>query len=227
MHSIKQSHCHVCEAPKSLFRGGSSSSWQSRDNRLYVHKTILMTHGDETERQEDRPYVEDRVVGTSEGIFWNMQCISPITIFLPDIVHTIYLDMLKHLMYCDTSFLKHHSRFDKFNQLWAMMPPYPGFAQFNKPYNQVTEWSGKEMRALGRVIIPLLVVTCLNPSASQRIPFTEDLLCVKNLVCIPLMAQYRYHTEATTKYMENYLEEGHRQEDIFSRFRASELTKIV
>ena len=39
------------------------------------------------------------------------------------------------------------------------------------------------------------------------------------------MAQYRYHTEATIEYMENYLEEIHRPKDVFSRFRASKSTK--
>jgi len=41
------------------------------------------------------------------------------------------------------------------------------------------------------------------------------------------MAQYRYHTEATIEYMENYLEEFHRHKDVFSRFRNSKSTKKV
>jgi len=79
--------------------------------------------GDELERQEARQYLEDRVVGTSEGVFWNMQCISPTTIIIPNILHSIYLGVLKHLMEWVTSFLEQHSRINKFNQLWVMMPP--------------------------------------------------------------------------------------------------------
>jgi len=96
------------------------------------------------------------------------------------------------------------------------MPPYPGFTRFNKPYSQVTQWSGKEMKALGRGIVPVFAAMLLNPSASQRIPFTEALLCVNNLVYFQLMAQYWYDTEATIKYMENYLEEFHCHKDVFS-----------
>jgi len=44
------------------------------------------------------------------------------------------------------------------------MPPYPGFTQFNKPYNQVTQRGGKEMKALGHVIDRVFAVTLLNPS---------------------------------------------------------------
>jgi hypothetical protein len=38
-------------------------------------KMILATQGDETERWDSRPYLEDRVVGISEGVFWYMKYI--------------------------------------------------------------------------------------------------------------------------------------------------------
>jgi thiaminase len=217
----------VCEAPKSSFGEGNSSSWQLGDYWLYFQKIIFATQGDETERWEARQCLENRTVGTSKGIVWNMECIPPTTIIVPNILHTVYLGLLKHMMNWVMSCLEQHFRIDKFNQLWAMMPPYPGFAQFNKPYSQVMQWSGKEMKALGRVIVPAFAATLLNPLASQRIPFTEALLCIKNLVYFHLMAQYQYHTEATTEYMENYLEEFHRPKDVFSQFRASESAKKV
>jgi hypothetical protein len=89
---------------------------------------ILATQGNETERWEARQYLEDQPVGTSEGILWNMKCISPTIIIVPIILHTVYLGMLKHLMDWVTSFVEQHSMIDKFNQLLAMMLPYPGFA---------------------------------------------------------------------------------------------------
>jgi hypothetical protein len=128
LHSIKQPHCPVCEAPKSSFREGNSTLWQLRDYRLYFQKMILATQGDETERVEARQYLHDGAVGTSEGVFWNMKYISPTTLIIPDILHTVYLGMLEHLRNWVTSFLEQHSRIHKFNQLWTMMPPYSGFA---------------------------------------------------------------------------------------------------
>jgi hypothetical protein len=98
LHSIKQPHCPVCEAPKSSFGERNSLVWQLRNYRLYFQQMILATPGDETDRREARQYLEDRAVGTSEGVFWNMKCISPTTIIVPDILHTFYLCMLKHLM---------------------------------------------------------------------------------------------------------------------------------
>jgi len=147
------------------------------------------------------------------------------TIIVPDILRTVHLSMLKHLMDWVTSFLKQHSSIDRFNQLWAMMPPYPGFAGFNKPYSQVTKSSGNQIQALGWVVMPVFSATRSNSSASQRIILTEALLCVTNLMYFHSMAQYRYHTDATIKYMENYVEEFHRHKDVFSQFRASKSTK--
>jgi len=107
------------------------------------------------------------------------------------------------------------------------MPSYPGFAQFNKPYSQMTKWSGKEMKALRGVIVPVFAATLLYPLVSQRILFTQALLGVKNLVYCHLMAQYWYDTEATIEYIENYLEEFHCQKDVFSGFHASKSTMKV
>jgi len=136
---------------------------------------------------------------------WNAS--SPMTIMVPDILHTVCLGMLKHLMDWVTSFLEQHSSIDTFNQLWANMPPYPAFTRINKPCSQVWQWSGEEMKALGRVIVPLFAATLLNPSASHTIPFTEALLRFQHLVYFHLMVLYWYHTEATIEEMVNYLEE--------------------
>jgi len=108
-----------------------------------------------------------------------MKCISLATVIIPNILHTIYLGTFQHLMDRVMSFLEQHARIDKFNQLLVMIPPYPGFARFNKPYSQVMQCSGKQMNGLGHVIVPVSAATLLNPLASQRNPFTKALLRVE------------------------------------------------
>jgi hypothetical protein len=157
-------------------------------------------------------------------MFRIMKCISPTTIIILDMLHPIYLSMLNHLMYRVMSFLEQCSRIDKVNPLCAIMPPYPGFAQFTKLYSQVTERSGKEMIVLRRMIDPVFAMTLFNPLACQRIPFTEALLCVKNSRYFHLVAQYWYHTKAMFEYIENNMEEFHCRKDLFSRYHASKST---
>jgi hypothetical protein len=60
------------------------------------------------------------ISGTSSG--WNLrrrlleyECISPPTMIISDILYTIYLGILKHLIDWVTSFLEQHPRIDKFN----------------------------------------------------------------------------------------------------------------
>jgi hypothetical protein len=57
LHSIKQPHCPVCEAPKSSFGERNSLSWQLRDYQLYFQKMILATQADGIERWEARQYL--------------------------------------------------------------------------------------------------------------------------------------------------------------------------
>jgi len=156
-----------------------------------------------------------------------MKSICPMTIIVHNILHTVYLIMLKHLMDWVMSFQEQHSSSDILNQFWEMMPPYSGVAWFNKPYHQVMHWCGKEVKGLGHVIVLVFAATVLNPLVSQSIPFTEALLCLKNFVYFHLMVQYWYHTEATIEYMENYLEEFHFHKVVFSWFCANQSTKKV
>ena len=224
---IMPHHCPVCEAPNSSFEAGDSLFQQLSGYRLYFQKSILCTQEDKTERKEARKYLDDCAVGTSDGHFWNMYCTSPTTVRVPDLLRTIYLGVLEHWMDWVASSLEQHSGIDKFNQLWVRMPPYSDFTRFDKPYSQVMQWGGKEVKALGHMIVPVFTATPSNPLLSQWIPFTEALLCVKNLFYFYYMAQYPYHTEAMINYMDNYLAESHCHKDVFGGCRGGKSTKKV
>jgi len=118
-----------------------------------------------------------------------------------------------------TFFVKQHYMVHMFNYCQMIKPPYSGFAQFNKPYSQVTQWNGKEMKAFVNVIVPVFMLTLLNPLASEIILFTKATLCFKHFVYFHLIAQYRYHTEATIEYIEKYQEESHYQKNQIWQFR--------
>jgi hypothetical protein len=79
----------LCEDPTMLIGEGSSLSWQLIDLDLYIKKMILAIHRDEIGSWVGRRYQEDEVVGTSEGVFWKLKCISPMTIIVLDILHTM------------------------------------------------------------------------------------------------------------------------------------------
>ena len=78
LHSNKQPHWLVWEALNSSVREGNSSLWQLRYYWLSCQKMMLATWGEVVERQDTTQCLEDRAVGTSEGILWNIKSISPI-----------------------------------------------------------------------------------------------------------------------------------------------------
>jgi hypothetical protein len=102
-----------------------------------------------------------------------------VSFFVPVMLHTSYLGILKHLMDWVIPFLEHHNQMDRFNQICRQMSPYLGFTPFTKPYTAVLQWRGKEMRMLSRTLLPLFVSCLLEPSSEQWQPFKDAILCVK------------------------------------------------
>ena len=79
-------------------------------------------------------------------------------------LHTVFLAILKHLMEWLVKFLQSHAWLQRFNQIWRQMPSFPGFLKFNKDYTAVSQWQGKEMRSLGRVLLPVLAASLRRPT---------------------------------------------------------------
>jgi hypothetical protein len=229
LHSIQSGHCHVCEAPKASFGSAASSPAPRRNFADYFLKLITATNTDVARSTRDaaRQYLDDRGVRQTEGVFWALKSLDWVSLLVPDVLHTIYLGILKHLMDWVIPFLEHHNRMDRFNRIWHQMSPYPGFTPFTKPYTAITQWQGKEMRMLGRTLLPLFVSSLLEPSSEQRQPFRDAILCVKSLIYFHLMTKYHNHTDATIGYMEGYLANFHRSKEVFARFRATKSKKKV
>lgn len=227
LHSIQSGFCHVCEAPKSSFGSTISAPAPYRDYPDYFQRLIQANNPADSkeEREAAIQYLTERGARTREGVFWAFECFDWTSALVPDVLHTIYLGLLKHLMDWLVPFLEHHKRMTVFNQLWSLMPPYPGFSPFRKPYTAIVQWQGKEFKMLGRTLLPILGATLHNPTADQRGPFREAILCVKGLIFFHLMAKYHSHTDRTIGYMERYLEDFHHHKEVFARFRANKMTK--
>ena len=112
-------------------------------------------------------------------------------------------------MECFESFLQKHRRLQAFNDVWKALPPYPGFFVPRKPYREVSQWQGKEMRNLGRCLLGVLAAALAQPDQVQVAPFRRVLVCVRSLLDFSLMAQYRSHTPETLEYMNEYLRKFH------------------
>ena len=159
------------------------------------------------------------------NVFHGLQRVSAPDLHKPDLLHTVYLGLFKHMMDWIQGFLKKHARLQDFDDAWKALPPYPGFFAPKKAYREVTQWQGKEMRNLGRCLLGVLAVALRQPNSTQVLPFKRALACVRSLLDFSLMAQYRSHTPETLDYMEQYLNRFHDTKDIFLEFPISKRTR--
>ncbi|KAH0611279.1 uncharacterized protein H6S33_010544 [Morchella sextelata] len=220
LQNISTSACPRCEVE--FHNLGSTRRSSMRNHEDYRERVQLF--GENPGNLEPVEYLVGRSVKTLFNAFWGMPRVNPYDLNKPDILHNIYLGMLKHMMEWIQGFLKKHHRLEEFDKAWASIAPYPGLAVPNKAYRSTTQWQGKEMRNLGRVVLGALAAALRNPGVAVRSDFAKALKCVRSLIDFHLMAQYRSHTTSTLDYMESYLEDFHKHKDIFSEFRAYKKT---
>jgi len=165
LHELKTNACPKCEVPTQEL-GTNARSYRARDYAMYQrYKPENQTSGSETD--------DDHVMnlGIGQNIFHVLDRVSASDLYKPDILHTIYLRLFKHMMDWIEAFLKKHRRLQAFDEVWKALPPYPGFLVHKKGYREVTQWQGKEMRNLGRCILGVLAVALHRPGGAQAIPF--------------------------------------------------------
>jgi len=178
----------------------------------------------ESPSDDSRTRFETLGIDLEKNVFHRLHRVSVPGLHKPDLLHTVYLGLFKHLMDWISGFLKKHARLQAFDTTWNALPPYPGFFVHKKAYREVTQWQGKEMMNLGRCLLGVLAVALRQPDSRQVITFKHAQDCVRALVDFNMMAQYRSHTRETIAYMEEYLDRFHRMKDIFLEFRVSKRT---
>ena len=94
-------------------------------------------------------------------------------------------------------FLKKYKQLQTFDAIWKSLTIYPGYSAPNKEYCQISQWTGKEMRNLVKVILLCFAASLRRPSALECPIFTQALTCVWSIVDFTLMSQYKSHTDDT------------------------------
>ena len=124
------------------------------------------------------------------GICHRFHRVSAPDLHMPDLLHTIYPRLFKHMMDWIHGFLKIDAELLAFADAWKTLPPYPGFFIPKKACREITQWQGKGIRNLGRCLLGVLAVTLRQPDSTQVIPFKRALACVRALIDFNMMAQY-------------------------------------
>ena len=153
------------------------------------------------------------------NILWDLDCMTS-NLPKPDLLHTMQLGMLKHLLGWLSMFLKLHNRFKAFNNIWLSVPAYLDMVQPWQMYEEVSSWQGKEIKTMSHFLVAILRCALRAPSASQRGIFNQAIECSRALVEFYFYSQYDSHDEQTLGLMSTALRDFHHFKDVFRQFRA-------
>jgi len=169
LHGLKTNAGPKCEVPTHEL-GTNARSPGTRDYARYQrYKPENQNLNSGSESDDDHIMCDN--LGIGQNIFHPVDRVSVSDLYNPDMLHTIYHGLFKHMMDWIEGFLKKHGRLQALDDVWKALLPYPGFLVPKKAYCEVTQWQGKEIRNLGRCILPVLAVALRQPGGAQVIPF--------------------------------------------------------
>ena len=142
LHGIKSNACPKCEIPTEAL-GIPSVSHRARDYTRYETYERNFSHRSDSDHPLHK--LEKLGIKIGQNLFHGLPRVSPPDLPKPDMLHTVYLGLFKHLMDWVQGFLKKHARQQAFDDAWKALPHYPGFYVPTKAYREVTQWQGKDM----------------------------------------------------------------------------------
>jgi len=212
LHNIKSGVCYWCECPQKEMGDMPrvEDRYPPRDHTLYRR---LWEHGDVTE-------LKGRSVNSGGNVLWYLKGVTIGDLPKPDLLHTMQIGMLKHLLGWLQCFLKQHKRLELFNNIWLSVPAYLDMSRPKCAYEEVSQWNGGEIKTMTRYLLGVTRNALRNPTAGERAAFESALECTRALVEFYMYCQYNSHDEDTLNLMEDALRHFHDTKDVFLQFRA-------
>ncbi|KAH0605631.1 uncharacterized protein H6S33_004853 [Morchella sextelata] len=112
LQNTSTSSCPRCEVD--FHSLGSTRRSLLRDHEDYLERVKLFRENSRNLRPVE--YLIASSVKTLFNAFWGMPRVNPYDLNKPDILHNIYLGMLKHMMEWVQAFLKNHNRLEEFDK---------------------------------------------------------------------------------------------------------------
>ena len=213
LHNIKSGVCYWCECPQDEMGDMPrvEDRCPPRDHTLYRKLW-------EEDTAQSLADLKGRNVNTGWNILWSLESIIS-DLPKPDLLHTMQIGMLKHLLGWLQDFLKHHKRLELFNNIWLSVPAYLDMSKPRCAYEEVSRWNGGEIKTMTRFLVGVTRNALRNPTPGEKAPFESAVECTRALVEFYLYCQYESHDEDTLNLMENALRRFHSTKGVFLQFR--------
>jgi len=105
------------------------------------------------------------------------------------------------------------------------VPDYHDLTPKNKTYEEVSQWTGKEMKEMSRYLLGVLTQSLRGGNPAQRPIFNRAIECTRALLEFYMYARYKSHDDATLSYMEDAFHRFHTFKDVFLFGRAGKKAK--
>ena len=213
LQSLTANSCPWCEVPYSKL-GEFPSQYPRRNHLEYMR----LFHNNGPRR--DGLLTARGVRTTTDNVLWRLRC-DPTELPKPDLLHTMQVGMLKHLLGWIMGFLKLHRRLALFNSLWMAVPSYLTWTKPNKTFEETTQWNGEEYKKMSRFLVGCLANSLRRPSNSQeRVLFERAVLCARGLCEFYMYCRYPIHDAFSLDSMEESLRCFHDNKGVFLEQRA-------
>ena len=145
LHGVKSNTCPKCEVPLEELGNDARYEYPVRDYARYELREREDGHQSPGSESDAADWTSNtHRINMEPGIFDGLHQVLAPDLHMPDLLHTIYLRLFKHMMDWIHSFLKKHARLQSFDDAWKTLPPYPGFFIPQNAYVRLR--SGKEKR---------------------------------------------------------------------------------
>jgi hypothetical protein len=212
LHNIKNGACYWCECPKAGMGQLPVRPYPIGDHNKYRVLSVANTATINTR-------LASFDVHQGSDVFWDLDCVTS-DLPKPDLLHTMQLGMLKHLLGWVLVFMKQHTRFEAFYNIWLFVPAYLDVAQPRRTYEEVSSWQANEIKTMSRFLVAVLRCALYAPSASQRGVFNHAIECSGAVGEFYFYFQYDSHDEQTLGLITIALRNFHHFKDVFRQFCA-------
>lgn len=209
LHHLQRGVCYWCECPKTDMGDyvPPEKPHPPRDHNLYRTLSDANTTAANAE-------LKSRHVHQGFNVFRHIPCVVS-DLPKPDLLHTMQIGMLEHLQKWLSNFMKTHDRLDRYNAIWLSVPAYHDLTPKNKSYDEVGQWTGKEMKEMSRYLLGVVTQSLRGGTPAQRPLFNRVIECTRALLEFYMYARYDSHDEDTLSYMDDALRRFHLYKDVF------------
>ena len=213
LHNVKNGICYWCECP---YKQMGEFPVKPHEHRIHTLYRMLS----ETNTPEAKVHLTHRGVHQGSNVLWDFDCVVS-DLPKPDLLHTMQLGMLKHLLGLLQDFLKQHNCLEVFNNIWLSVTAYLDMLQPQKAYGEVSSLQGKEIKVMSRFLVGVLCCALRTAAPSQRGVFDDAIVCCRTLVEFYFYAQYESHDGETLALMDDAVKHFHTSKRVFRQFRVT------